>query len=573
MIIYVLSISFNKVPYINIYLRSWIVSLCLVAFINPQVVANETKQLLVGYNFDDALVDVGPDTFQIFKHTHGKVGLSQAYKFSGSRSLKIQDVASDGGFPELQGYFKTVSEGNLYFHFAFMLADINERFNIALAGKSHFLLINHGIGFWLDNDEGYLRHYVDHEPIKLFPLQPFVWYQLDLNYHISEGRYDLSIANEYGEQLVDLVKQKNAVNQPGSTVNKFSFIGDLEDQQNASYYVDDVMLYSQQALSQNEFVAPGRRKLFVDAWDEYHKKLYGKIQCLPGVQSIDFAIDIDVFNTLLVNNYYDILNRLLENQVVEPGSWQNNNYLNAIYLWQQGCSNLQRQDWQQAINDFDNAIELVSGARLYPLSLALAYAGAGDFERADLLLASIQSEWINDQRLSVAYAMVGISRKDLYSAKQWLAQSALAASQGEGLEILKVLHGKIIDKNMITQLKRYDPERWPQYLQQAVIAEQYYFALLWEKNYQDAFYYARDILAKLQDLDIESSKWRERAGDAAFYSAAYDEAITYYQSALDVEGACNCNYLKLADIYHITGDSMREREYREKIYGRFEEIY
>jgi hypothetical protein len=563
-------ISFNTMPKIKIYFPAWLVYFCFFTFVIPQAEADESKQLLVGYNFDEALLEVGPDTFQIFKHTHGTVGLSHAYKYSGARSLKIQDVANDGGFPELQGYFETVTEGSLYFHFAFMMANTHERFNIALAGKSHFRLKNHGIGFWLNNDEGNLRHYVDHKPVSLFPLQPFVWYQVDLDYDISAGRYDLSIKNEYGETLVDLIDQKNAVNQPGSTVNKFSFIGDLEDQQNASYYVDDVMLHSQKATNQLDFVAPGRRKLFVDIWDDYHKKMYGKIQCLPGVRSIDFGIDIDVFNTLVASNYYDLLNQLLENQRVEPGDWQDNPFLSAIYSWQKGCSSLKQKDWPQAIASFTNASNLVNTARLYSLSLALAYAGGGDFQQSDMLLASIQSEWVDDQRLSVAYAMIGISRRDLFSAEQWLAQSALGATQGEGLDILKGLHGNIIDKNTITMLKNYDPEGWPLYLEQAVITEQYYFTLLWEKNYYDAYYFAKDMLSKLQALGIESGKWQERAGDAAFYNKAYDEAIYYYQSALAVAGACYCNYLKLADVYHITGNSEKERSYREKIYGKFE---
>jgi len=31
--------------------------------------------------------------------------------------------------------------------------------------------------------------------------------------------------------------------------------------------------------------------------------------------------------------------------------------------------------------------------------------------------------------------------------------------------------------------------------------------------------------------------------------------------------ACYCNYLKLADVFHVKGDSTREREWREIIYG------
>ena len=120
---------------------------CLLALVSVLggLHASEEGQVMVHYDFDHALAEVGPDTYHIFKHTHGKVGLSEAYKYSGWRSLKIQDVAHDGGFPELQGYFQTIESGQLYFHFAFMVVETGERFNIALAGKSHFRMKKHGL--------------------------------------------------------------------------------------------------------------------------------------------------------------------------------------------------------------------------------------------------------------------------------------------------------------------------------------------------------------------------------------------------------------------------------------------
>ena len=553
-------------------LKCWLVGLCLLCGVLSSTIASDKGQLIVAYDFDHALAEVGPDTYQIFKHTYGKVGLSQAYKFSGWRSLKIQDVAGDGGFPELQGYFKTITSGKLYFHFAFMLVDVNERFNIALAGKSHFRLKNHGIGFWLDNEAGYLRHYVATKPVELFLLNPFVWYQLDLVYDIDQGQYALTIDNEYGQRLVDLEASANAVDMPGSTVNMFSFIGDLEDQQNASYYVDDVILSSQQSFSQPDFVAPGRRKLFVDIWNDYHKDLYGKIQCLPAVQSIDVGVDFDVFTDLMANQHYDILKQLLANQYVALGDWQSDPYLRAIYLWRSGCSNMARQNWQQAIANFTEASDLIGSARIYRLSLALAYAGAGDYAQSDALLASIQSEWINEPRLSVAYAMVGLSRDDLDSAEQWLTQSALGAWEDGGLEVFEELYSNFINANLIAKLQLFDPDNWPELLEQAVITEQYYFALLWQKKYHDAYYYARNMTTRLQELGFTSAKWQERTADAAFYNRDYDEAITWYEAALGGDKACYCNYLKLADVYHIKGDSNKEREYREEIYGRFETV-
>jgi len=550
--------------------KSTSIFLTCLLLIGNLYAADKGRHLLVGYDFDEKLAEVGPDTYQIFKHDYGKVALSTAYKFSGERALYIQDVAEDGGFPELQGYFKTIEQDRLYFRFAFMVADINEGFNIALAGKSHFQLRKHGIGFWLDNHQGKLRHYVSKAPVDLFPLTAFLWYQVDLSYDIAVGRYDLSILDEYGERLVYLLDQPNAVNQPGSTVNKFSFIGDLSDKENASYYVDDVMVFTQHETQQDDFVAPGRRKLFVDAWNDYHKKLYGKIQCIPGVLSIDYGIDTDSFFELVKLGHLDLLNNLLEDKLPEIDSWKDNHTLYAIYHWQKGCRALKRKNWERAIDYFRVAGELKGDARIYPMSLALAYAGAGKDQQADNILAGIQADWINDQRLAVAYAMVGISRNDTYSASEWLVSLALETYQDDLLDLLEPLHAGHIDKNMIAELKSYAPEDWPQYLQQAVITEQYYFALLWERRFHDAYYYATDVIAKLQKLDIQSNKWHERAADAAFYGENYSDAIEYYLSALEITPEAYSNALKLADIHHINGDVILEREYRQQIYGKFD---
>jgi len=552
--------------------RWWVAGLIALALTMGCAHASEDGQVMVYYDFDSALAEVGPDTYHIFKHSHGKVGLSQAYKYSGWRSLKIQDVARDGGFPELQGYFQTINSGQLYFHFAFMVVETHERFNIALAGKSHFRLKKHGIGFWLDNEGGNLRHYVGGEPLALFPLEPFVWYQVDLVYDIDNGQYALNIENEYGQRLVELEASANAVDMPGSTVNMYSFIGDLEDQQNASYYVDDVILASQQSVDQAGFIAPGRRKLFVDIWNDYHKVLYGKIQCLPAVQSADLGVDFDVFTDLMANQYYDILNQLLAQEYVEPGDWQSNPHLQAIDLWRRGCANMLEQNWQQAIAEFSAANELIHNARMYRLSLALAYAGAGDYARSDAMFASIQSEWVNEPRLAVAHAMVGMSREDLSSAEQWLTQSALGAWEDGGLEVFEGLYSGFINDNLIEKLQLFDPDNWPELLEQAVITEQYYFALLWQKRNYEAYVYARDMTARLQAMGFVSAKWQERTGDAAFYSQDYEEALAYYEAALSSDGACYCNYLKMADIFHIRGDSTNERKYREMIYGRFERV-
>src|SRR5262245_22801468 len=88
---------------------------------------------LVSYSFDEH-VDTGPDTFAVFQHSKGTVRLVPNPHLSGFRALEIRDVAQDGTFPELQGYFAVQRRGRLYAHFAFLVTDASQDLNIALAG-------------------------------------------------------------------------------------------------------------------------------------------------------------------------------------------------------------------------------------------------------------------------------------------------------------------------------------------------------------------------------------------------------------------------------------------------------
>src|SRR5207247_9835430 len=87
-------------------------------------------------------VATGPDTcaiFQAARHVgtgQGRVSLSSAFHLSGYRSVEIKDVAGDGDFPELQGYFPVRTAGRLFFHFAFLTTDAKEELNVALPAPS-----------------------------------------------------------------------------------------------------------------------------------------------------------------------------------------------------------------------------------------------------------------------------------------------------------------------------------------------------------------------------------------------------------------------------------------------------
>ena len=120
----------------------WLLALLLLA---PPAVASAGA--LVRYSFDDGDVETGPDTFRVFERAKGSVGLDFTYRTSGHSAVRVRDVAGDGDFPELQGYFPLRDSGELQIHFALLVAEPRESLNIGLAGPR---------GFHLGRDAGLL---------------------------------------------------------------------------------------------------------------------------------------------------------------------------------------------------------------------------------------------------------------------------------------------------------------------------------------------------------------------------------------------------------------------------------
>ena len=225
-----------------------------------------TSPILVSYSWDDANTATGPDTFTVYRNARGNVQLSNAFRASGTQSVEIRDVAGDGDFPELQGYFPERRNGWLVIHFALLVVDPKEELNIALAGPNGFQLVPDGISFWLFTRNGNLLQMSDSIPKRLLRLKPFTWYAVDADYDLTAGRYDLRISEEGIEKpVVALKSQANAASHPGSAVNMFSFIGDYkDDRSNVVYYVDDVVVASNREVALPRFVAPGRRQFLAD---------------------------------------------------------------------------------------------------------------------------------------------------------------------------------------------------------------------------------------------------------------------------------------------------------------------
>jgi hypothetical protein len=519
--------------------------------------------VLASYSFDDD-VATGPDTFAVWqgaRHSRGGRGhvrLSDAFHLSGHRSVELTDIAGDGDFPELQGYFPVQNAGRLYFHFAFLTTEPAQELNVALAGPRFFQMEKDGIAFWLGTREGRLVHYSDSIPKRLFVPQAFAWYIVDVAYDVAAGRYDLVIHAEGQETpVVSLRSQANAASQPGSAVDKFSFVGSpFADSSSVVYYVDDVVIGTDESVTRLPFTAPGRRKLFIDSFGEYQRLLRERPRCLPAIGPEDFGFEADDLAQLAAAGFSDSLQRLLEGTPGAPGPrvsteqgpehWRR--VLAAAFRWSEGCAALDRGDALLAHARFTGAADEVPEGGLYPLSAALALAARKRIDDADAQLA-LASDLRHDARYAVASAYVGLARNDLDRALEWLRDPAARA----------------LDR---------DARPGGSGPVETLVTEQYYYVLLWRADYDDARDYALRMAARARRARLASAPWTVRAADASFYRHDTAEARELYEGALEGErdwGALREIYLKLADLAYLDGDIANERRLREHYYGSLHE--
>ncbi len=542
------------------------------------IAAASPERVLVRYSFDDD-VETGPDTFAVFERSKGSVKLSSAYRFSGYRSVELRDVIGDHDFPELQGYFAPRRAGRLFAHFALLTTDAGDLLNVALAGPKWFTLGKDGIAFWLKSEEGFLWQVSDSMPQKLFPLRAFVWYLVDVAYDIDHGRYDLTIQEEgRPEPLVSLVDQPNAANQPHSTVDKFSFVTDpFTDRSNLTYYVDDVVIGTDVKVNQRPFVAPGRRKLFVDAWLDNQKRVRARPACLPvsaiddvGASAEDVALlKIDGSIGLLVTALQS--GRSLSSDKIAALDDPESRLLAALASWQDGCAALGKGRGERALARFDEALASAPEGKIYRLSRVLALAALGRWHEVDRELSVAYADWEGDVRFAITQGMVGLARPDLDSAASWLHEPAerAASKLGEGIpdDLVRRLWSGAIDRDLIPELQQRAPGKWEPVFHQALLCEEYFFVLLWRGEYGEARRFATEMTQRLAFLAAPQAQWLERAGDAAFLDHDPRGAREAYTRALEEDANRASALLKLSDVAFALGDLDGERAYRERIYG------
>jgi tetratricopeptide (TPR) repeat protein len=511
---------------------------------------------LVRYSFDEP-VDTGPDTFAIFQHAKGTVRLASNPVLSGFHSLEIKDVAGDGTFPELQGYFQERRRGRLYAHFAFLTTDTSQDLNIALAGRAHFTIRKDGIAFWLAVKKGQLVHYpatrvVGRErlaavgrcvPTVLGPAEPFLWYVVDVAYDVDAGTYDLTIRQEgRGEPLVRLLRQRNAAAQPGSAVDKFSFIGDLEDAFAATYYVDDVVIGTDERIVQLPFVAPGRRRLFVDRFADLERQSREGV-CLPLLEPADLGLTDGDVDALRGANLLGALSALSEERPADvpdsaPLGAETRRRLQAASVWASGCAALAETP-SRALEAFDRAAALAPEATIFTPSSVLALAALRRWPEAEARLRAASWAWRQDPRFGILLARLGQARGGLEEAEAWLRGPAEAiAASGAGTPM---------------------------------VAETYYFVLLAKGDLALAQDFAERAARRLEESGPPSAEWLERAGDAALRQRRLAEAKQLYERSRRASTSPVWILLKLSDVAWIEEDLAQERAYRERVYGALRE--
>ena len=544
---------------------------CLVTTASAQ---GGSSNILVSYSFDDAQLATGPDTFAVFAKSRGTVRLNGTNKLSGYRSVEIRDVAGDGDFPELQGYFAPRSKGKLFLHFAFMTATPHEEFNIALAGPQWFNLRKDGIGFWLKSREGHLCQISDSMPKKLFLLEPFVWYVLNVTYDIDHGTYDLLAHREGIEKpIVSLERQANGPNQPGSVVDKFSFIGDTgEDKSNVTYYVDDVLVGIDESIVHLPFVAPGRKKLFIDYWSEAQRDRHTHPGPIAAIGLADFGIRQKEMDALKAAGSWELLLQLINGQAVSSdvprqASAELHQLLYAAALWSEGVKALRDRKAADALKSFDEASALVPSAKIYAMNAVLSLVALQQWDVVDERLSRIYSDWQDDVRFVPAMAAIGLARDRLDEAEQWLQGPAEQVPDELGQSLVRRLQSGAITPSLLQELKLRFPDNWDDYIKDAFVAEQYFLVLLWKNQAAAAERFAQRMADRYEALGIPNSRWYERMGDAAFFLGNFTIALHQYEKGLKGREQNPGILVKLSDVYFRLGDLEHERLYREKIYG------
>ena len=416
-------------------------------------------------------------------------------------------------------------------------------------------------------------------PKKLFPIKSAYWYTFDLTYYIDQGIYDLTVMEEGNEHpVVELYSVKNAANQPGSAVDKFSFIGDLRDDvSNVVYYVDDIIIATTKDVFSRKFIAPGRRKLFIDLWNEQRQLSHGKLVCLPMTSLMDFGIPTSMRSEFKRQGAFGFVNSLFLNSNgdgdgIERFTSPVGDYLRGMHAWYQGCNALERNEAEKALALFQEASNAITNSRLIELSETMAHAALKSWDEVIYRLSFTYAEWDYDSRYDIALAMIYFSKGDTTLEYPFYNRGENDILYSENNQKVIDFLNRVLTTDAHTKLRKDMSADHYQGIEPYIVAEQQFVFLIWTLSYDRAYAYAETMLDHLNAYELPTSAWLERLGDAAFMLNDFPTAIGKYEQSLAANGRRVGAMSKLSDVYYLTGDLEKERIYREKIYGQLSKI-
>lgn len=530
-------------------------------------VAAHADTTLVNYSFDGRL-PTAEDGFYLFENARGFVEPSDAVKFSGYRSLELQEAPLDDNFVELQGIVPPLGSGDVLFHFAFYVKNPAEELNIAVAGPAHFYMKQDGIIFWLKTMDGVLFHHTDSMPKRLFKLEPDSWHVVDVVFHLAEGTYDMRVLRSGTTEPLALLKnQRNAINTKGSRLSKISFIGDLEDRSSVHYFVDDVELRTLSSpldLSANagtsvskgtngaatqtpaggdgdrNFIEKGEPstpvKNYFDEYLELKQLEYSNAECLPATAMRDFGIERGSLrdNETLRTEVKAALR--MKNADLKNTPSFTTNEARGIYFWRRGCLFLAGGDQVTAGQSLAESLKLLPGASLVRAAAVISASARRDRIEAETQLIQLYSDWADDARLPVLLGKMSAAWANYEEMRD--ALSGVASRLGD--EQAKHLIGKLLsgDDRGFDELKLSFGKNWRDELDHLYIGQSYYHALLFTSRFSEAQTFAQKMMDRYDSAPVAARYWKERAADAFVLGGKQSEALPLYKEILSECATC-----------------------------------
>jgi hypothetical protein len=298
------------------------------------------------------------------------------------------------------------------------------------------------------------------------------------------------------------------------------------------------------SIVQLPFVAPGRRRLFIDRFVDAARQTHAK-SCLPVLEPADFGFDSAELEALRRAGGLDLLGSLVAGREVDGARMaaldgDTKRRLEAASRWAAGCTALADEP-AAALRHFERAVSLAPEGGLYAPSVILAHARLGRWPDVEKGLQNLSWTWQRDPRYGVVLALVGSDPARLREAEAWL--QAPAEKDGEG--------GEIAAPPLVTSA--------------------YFYVLLSRAKYARAQDYAQRMALRCDADQEQSAEWLERAGDAAAFARRLGEARALYEKSRARASYQAVLLLKLSDVAFLEGDLKTERSLRERFYGRLRE--